>query len=135
LRRILPQARHDPIGVRYPIAAKPENVRRAGKLLGEGPPVLLGKSRILNGNAADGRHCKAQRNRMHSHVRSFLLGLVGVLVPVAPQASKEMGQREGSRRTKNCEVGFPACLLKRYPGRVENAKPGILRFPDAQLRI
>ena len=103
----MPQARNDPVGVRYLIAAKPENVRRAGKLLCKGPPILLGKSRILNGNAADGRHCKAQGNRVHSHVRSFRLGWVGVLVPVALQPSKEMGQREGLRRTKNCEVGFP----------------------------
>ena len=70
----MPQARNDPIGVRYLIAAKPENVRRAGKLLGKGPPILLGKSRILNGNAAEGRDRKAHGNRMHSHVRSFLLG-------------------------------------------------------------
>jgi hypothetical protein len=70
----LAQARNDPIGVRYLIAAKPENVGRAGKLLCKGPPVLLGKSGILNGDAADGRHCKAQGNRVHSHVWSFRLG-------------------------------------------------------------
>jgi hypothetical protein len=70
----LPQARNDPVGVRYLIAAKPENVGRAGKLLCKGPAILLGKSGILNGNAADGRDRKAQGNRVHSHVRSFLLG-------------------------------------------------------------
>jgi hypothetical protein len=55
LRCILPQARNDPIGVRYLIAAKPENVGRAGKLLCKGSPILLGKSRIVSGNAADDR--------------------------------------------------------------------------------
>ena len=70
----MPQARHDPIGVRYLIAAKPENVGRAGKLLCKGPAILLGKSGILNGNAANGRDRKAQGNRVHSHVRSFLSG-------------------------------------------------------------
>jgi len=101
LHCILPQARNDAIGVRYLIAAKPENVRRAGKLLCKGSPIFLGNSRILSGNAADGRHCKAQGNRVHSHVRSFLLGLgLACLFHVAPQASKEMGQRQGSRRTK-----------------------------------
>ena len=97
----MPQARNDPIGVRYLIAAKPENVRRASKLLGKGPAILLGKSRILNGDAADGRERKAQGNGLHSHVRSFLFGFqLACLFRVAPQASKEMGQREGSRRTK-----------------------------------
>jgi hypothetical protein len=95
----LPQARNDPIGVRYLIAAKPENVRRAGKLLGKGPAILLGNSGILNNNAAHDR--KAQGNGVHSHVRSFLLGFqLACLFRVAPQASKEMRQWEGSRRTK-----------------------------------
>jgi hypothetical protein len=75
LRCILPQARHDPIAVGYLIAAKPENVRRAGKLLRKGSPILLGKSGILNGDTADGRDRKAQGNWVHSHVRSFFLGL------------------------------------------------------------
>ena len=97
----MPQARNDPIGVRYLIAAKPENVGRAGKLLGKGPPILLGNSGILNGNAAGERDRKAQGNRMHSHVGSFVLGFqLAGLFRVAPQASKEMRQREGSRRTK-----------------------------------
>jgi hypothetical protein len=71
LRCILPQARNDPIGVWYLIAAKSENVRRAGELLCKGPAILLGKSGILNGNAADGHDRKAQGNRVNSHVRSF----------------------------------------------------------------
>ena len=97
----MPQACNDPIGVRYLIAAKPENVRRAGKLLGEGPPILLGKSGILNGDAADDRDRKALGNRVHSHLRSFFLGFqLACWFRVAPQASKEMRQREGSRRTK-----------------------------------
>jgi hypothetical protein len=44
----LPQARDDPIDVRYVVAAKPENVRRAGKLLFHRSTVLLRKSRIQN---------------------------------------------------------------------------------------
>ena len=75
----MPQARNDPIGVRYLFAAKPENVRRAGKLLFKSSPILLGKSGVLNGNAADDR--KAQGKRVHSHIRSFFLDWVDVLLP------------------------------------------------------
>ena len=75
LRCILPQARDDSIAVGYLIPAKPENVGGAGKLLGKGSPILLGKNGILKGNAADSRHRKAQGKRVYSHIRSFSLGL------------------------------------------------------------
>ena len=71
LRRILPQARDDPIGVRYVFAAKPENIGRAGKLLFKGSAILLRKSRVLKADAAGDRHSKTQDNVVHSHIRSF----------------------------------------------------------------
>ena len=52
-------------------AAKPEDIRSAGKLLFHGSPVLLGESRILNSDAAGGRYRKAQDSFVHSHFRSF----------------------------------------------------------------
>src|SRR6476646_6323479 len=42
LRCILSQARNNPIGIRDLVAAKSENVGRAGKLLCKGSPILLG---------------------------------------------------------------------------------------------
>jgi hypothetical protein len=71
----LPETGNDPIGVGYLFAAKPENVGGAGKLLVKRSPILLGESGILNGDAADDRRRKAQGNGVHSHVRSFFLGL------------------------------------------------------------
>ena len=41
LRGVLPQACNDPIDVRYLFAAKPENIRRAGKLLFHRSRILL----------------------------------------------------------------------------------------------
>jgi hypothetical protein len=101
LRCILPQARNNPIGIRDLVAAKPENVGRAGKLLCKGSPILLGNSGILNGNAADDRDRKVHGNRVHSHVCSFFLGIqLACLFRVAQQASEKMRQRDGSGQTK-----------------------------------
>jgi len=55
LRGVLTQARHDPVGVGYLFAAKPEHVGRAGKLLFERSPIFLGGRRRLQRDAAGDR--------------------------------------------------------------------------------
>jgi hypothetical protein len=55
----LPETGNDPSGVGYVLAAKPENVGGAGKLLFKASPIFLRKSSIWNGDAADGRDRKA----------------------------------------------------------------------------
>ena len=136
LRRVLPEADHNPIGVRYQFAAKPEDIRGAGHLLFKGPAILLGKSGIVSGNAADDRCRNAQGNRVHSHVRSFSRIQLARLVPCCTAGFKMNAAGESSRRTTKCEVGQPPyspahgrmdskvrALEAFIPGRVENANP------------
>ena len=118
----MPQACNDPIGVRYLIAAKPENVRRAGKLLGEGPPIFLGKSGILNGDAADDRDRKALGNRLHSHLRSFFLGIsVGPLVPCRAAGFKRNEAKGRIAPHKNVKLGS---RLSQW--REQTTRPGLV---------
>jgi hypothetical protein len=71
LRRILPQACHDSVFIRYLFAAKPKNIGRAGKLLLK-RSAMLGKRRTLNQHDAANRQRKAQDNPVRSHALSFL---------------------------------------------------------------
>jgi hypothetical protein len=75
LRGVLPQARHDPIDVRYLFAAEPEHIGRAGHLLFHCSPILLRKSGMLNGDAAADRYRKAQDKQAGSHLSILLLGI------------------------------------------------------------
>jgi hypothetical protein len=75
LRGVLPQARHDPIDVRYLFAAEPEHIGGAGHLLFHRSPILLRKRGVLNGDAAAGRYRKAQDKRAGSHLPILPLGI------------------------------------------------------------
>jgi hypothetical protein len=108
---VLPQARHDSIGVRYQVAAEPEHIGRAGHLLLHRSPILLRKRRMLNGDAAADRYRKAEDNSAGSHLPILPLQ---IHVPVhAPRrrrkhlaSSSEINEaREGSHRTTKCESG------------------------------
>ena len=104
----MPETGNDPSGVGYVLAAKPENVGGAGKLLFKGSPVLLGKSGILNGNAADGRDRKAQGNRVHSHIRSFPFGISGgVLLQSRRRLQKKWGEGKDRAAQKIVRSAFP----------------------------
>src|SRR3981189_101431 len=67
LWRILPQARHDPVGVGNLIAAKPPNIGCAGQLLFERAPILFG-GRCLNGDTVASRQRKAKDNSLCPHL-------------------------------------------------------------------
>jgi hypothetical protein len=56
LRRVLLQARHDPILIRNPVAAEPEDIGRAGHLLLEGSAMFLRSGR--RGERCDHRKTK-----------------------------------------------------------------------------
>ncbi len=71
LWRVLPQARDDPIDVRYLFAAKSPNIRGAGHLLFHRPPILLRDRNIRSGAAAADRYGKGDNNSTRPHVRSF----------------------------------------------------------------
>jgi hypothetical protein len=69
---MLPQACHDPLDVRYLIAAEPPDVRRAGHLLFKGSAIFLCGRSILRGQStADGGR-KAEENPQRSHAGPFL---------------------------------------------------------------
>ena len=102
LRGVLPQARHDPVDVRYLVAAKPEHIGRAGHLLFHRPPILLRNSRVLNGDAAASHYRKAQNNPVRSHLRSFRLTCIPRGKCFA-SGFKRNEAWEGSRRTTKCE--------------------------------
>jgi hypothetical protein len=101
----LPQARDDPIAVRYVFAAEPENVGRAGKLLFITSPVFLGKSGVLNGDRRGDRYGKAKNYSVRSHVRSFFRISTGVPVPRHTSGLKINEAGESSQRTINREIG------------------------------
>src|SRR5882672_2390465 len=102
LRGVLPQARHDPVDVRYLVPAKPEHIGRAGHLLFHRPSILLRNSRVLNGDAAASPYRKAQNNPVCSHLRSFRLTCIPREKCFA-SGFKRNEAWEGSRRTTKCE--------------------------------
>jgi hypothetical protein len=74
--RILPQARHNPIHIRYLIAAKPHHIGRARHPLFPGSAVFLRGGDILNGGSATSRYREAQDKPLHSHRRVLSLASV-----------------------------------------------------------
>jgi hypothetical protein len=87
------------------LAAEPENVGRAGKLLFKTSSVFLGKSGVLNGDRRGGRYGKAKNYLVRSHVRSFFRISTGVLVPRRTSGLKRNEASQRSRRTTKREVG------------------------------
>jgi hypothetical protein len=81
LRRVSPQACHDPVHIRDLRAAEPPDIRRAGHLLFHRSPGILRKRHILNGDAAADRYRKTHENPMRSHAQSFFRIQIGVQVP------------------------------------------------------
>ena len=94
LWRVLPQARHDPVGVRNLVAAKPPDIGGAGHLLFERAPVFL-RRRRLNGDTAANRKRKAEDNSLCPHFR-FLHEAVAWCSPGAFTRLQTNAARQGS---------------------------------------
>jgi hypothetical protein len=83
LRRISPQACHDPVHIGDLRAAQPPDIGRAGHLLVHRSAILLRKRHILNSDAATNRYRKAHENSTCSHAQSFFWIQVGVRIRTA----------------------------------------------------
>jgi hypothetical protein len=66
LRRVLPQARHDPANIRDLIAAETPDIGRAGHLLFPGTAIFLRRRGSDSADSTD-RDYKAQDNPLRSH--------------------------------------------------------------------
>jgi hypothetical protein len=98
LRRISPQACHDPVHIRDLGAAQPPDIGRAGHLLFHRSAVVLRKRHILNGDAAADQYRKAHENSVRSHAQSFFRIQIGVPVPHGKMLSLTLKNKCGLGR-------------------------------------
>jgi hypothetical protein len=141
LRRVLPQARHDPVDVWNLIAAEPPNVGRASQLLFKRPPIFVGRGWRKTCDAEDGRHRQAQDYAVHWHVRSF----PGFEIACSAKRNgsiaglKMNAAREGSANSKQCEDAIfsltPPCRSSSPPRSAARSLPQrIAKIPGRPYR-
>ncbi len=137
LRRISPQACHDPVHIGDLRAAQPPDIGRAGHLLVHRSAVLLRERRILNTDAAADRYRKAQKNSMRSHAPSFFRIQIGVRFRTADYlicSLKINAAWKGSRRTKKCEDPYSTLPIF-FTAAIRRAESSVTNFENSGASI